>query len=85
MNHSLAPHTTLTREIHETGDLLVADATRRSDIDVPFQPVVTQLKQYLPQMLDMRLGGCQLFAMKFGLSNTLLMQKRSAIVTFENT
>lgn len=58
MNNSLTPHTPLSREIYETSDLFVADATRRSDINVAFQPVVTQLKQYLPQMLDVRLGGC---------------------------
>lgn len=48
VNNSLTPHTPLSREIHETGDLFVADATRRSDINVAFQP----------QMLDVRLGGC---------------------------
>ena len=84
MDDSLTPHAPFAREIHETGDLFVADATRRSDIDIAFQPVVMKLKQHLPQMLNVWLGGCQLLAMEFGLSNALLMQKRSAIVTLEN-
>lgn len=40
MNRPLAPHTSLSRQVYEAGDLLMANAARSSDIHVPVQPSI---------------------------------------------
>ena len=40
MNRPLAPHTSLSRQVHEAGDLLMTNAARSSDIHVSVQPSV---------------------------------------------